>query len=159
VQLAILGSSEAEKKGLSQEMGQAFMALAEAHRDQGDLENAIGASTRASMVSGNLHSKQRVPTPCCSWPICTSAAGHPQKALEHLEEARQTARPHPKMDRAKFIRMQTKAKSHGAGRPAALVGYCQRRAARGGNAAKRPTSPDAWTCFQHLGHRAGQRQA
>jgi serine phosphatase RsbU (regulator of sigma subunit) len=121
VQLAILGSSEAEKKGLSQEMGQAFMALAEAHRDQGDLENAIGASTRASMVSGNLHNKQRVDA-LLQLADLYITAGHPQKALEHLEEARNSTAAQ-KMDRAKFIRLQTKAKAMVL--PAdGLVGYC-----------------------------------
>lgn len=122
VQFAILGSSEAEKNGLSLEMGQAFMALAEAHRAKGDLENAIGASTRATMVDGNLHSKQRTDA-LIQLADLYVAAGHPQKALEHLDEAdRSTAAS--KMDRAKFFRIQTKAKSMILA-PAALVTYCQ----------------------------------
>ncbi|MGV9012035.1 MAG: SpoIIE family protein phosphatase [Flavobacteriales bacterium] len=122
VQFAILGSSEAEKNGLSQEMGQAFMALAEAHRAKGDLENAIGASTRATMVDGNLHSKQRTDALIQLADLYVTA-GHPQKALEHLDEAEKSTSA-AKMDRSKFIRIQTKAKSLILA-PAALVTYCQ----------------------------------
>jgi hypothetical protein len=144
VQLAILGSSEAEKKGLSQEMGQAFMALAEAHRDQGDLENAIGASTRASMVSGNLHNKQRVPTPCCSWPICMSPPDIPRRPWNTWRKPADSTAAQ-KMDRAKFIRLQTKAKSHGAAgrRPGGLLhGRAVPRWQR-----SEATDKPCWTCF------------
>lgn len=122
VQFAILGSSEAEKNGLNGELGQAFMALAEAHRAKGDLENAIGASTRATMVAGNLHSKQRTDA-LLQLADLYIMAGHPQKALEHLDEAQQSTAAQ-RIDPAKFIRLQTKARSMVLG-PAALASYCQ----------------------------------
>lgn len=121
VQFAILGSSEAEKNGLNAEMGMAFMALAEAHRAQGDLPNAIGASTRATMVSGNLHSIQRTEA-LMQLADLYIAAGFPQKALEHLDEARKSTAA-PKMDRVKYLGLMTKAQSLVLP-PANLAAYC-----------------------------------
>ena len=122
VQFAILGSAEAEKSGAHVELGQAFMALAEAHGAKGDLENAIGASTRATMVQGNLHNKQHTDA-LVQLAGLYIKAGHPQKALEHLDEAEHSTAA-ALMDRAKFIRTQAKAKSMVLS-PSDMVEYCR----------------------------------
>jgi serine phosphatase RsbU (regulator of sigma subunit) len=122
VQFAVLGSSEAESNALNSEMCQAFMALAEAQKAKGDLDNAIGASIRATMVTGNLHSEQRIEALLQLAGLYIDA-GHPQKALEHLEEAR-TSTAAPQMDLPTYYRTETRAKAMILA-PAALVAYCQ----------------------------------
>ncbi len=122
VQFAVLGSSEAESNNLTTEMCQAFMALAEAQKAKGDLDNAIGASIRATMVTGNLHSNQRIDALLQLAGLYIDA-GHPQKALEHLDEAR-TSTAASQMDMSTYYRTEARAKAMILA-PPALVTYCQ----------------------------------
>lgn len=122
VQFAIQGAAEAEKNGLNAEMGQAFMALAEAHRAQGDIENAIGASTRAAMVKGNLHTIHHTDALLQLADLYIDA-GLPQKGMQYLNDA-QASTAAPRMDRTKFIRLEAKAKAMVLS-PMNMVEYCQ----------------------------------
>ncbi|MBK9418861.1 MAG: hypothetical protein IPN62_16660 [Flavobacteriales bacterium] len=78
IEFAILGSSEAERHGLDNELGQALMELARAHRSKGDLDNAIGASLRATLVNGTYHSGSRTEALLQLAELYVSA-GHPRK--------------------------------------------------------------------------------
>ena len=122
VQFATIASSEAEKHGLSKELTSSYMALAEAQQAKGDLGNAIGASIRATMVTGSLHDKQHT-LALLQLAGLYIQAGHPQKALEHLAEARKSTAS-AKVPAANYIRTETKAKAMIL-TPAALVTYCQ----------------------------------
>ncbi len=108
IEFAILGSSEAERYGLDAELGRALIELSKAHRSKGDLDNAIGASLRATLVNGTLHSGIRTEALLQLAELYVKA-GHPQKALEHLEDARSsTAGDH--MDRSRYLRTEASAK-------------------------------------------------
>lgn len=109
IEFAILGSSEAERHGLDNELGQALMELARAHRSKGDLDNAIGASLRATLVNGTYHSGSRTEALLQLAELYVSA-GHPQKALEHLEDAKSTTAA-DRMDRTRYLRTETAAKA------------------------------------------------
>ena len=122
VEFAILGSSEAERNGLEATQAQALIELAEAHRATGDLDNAIGASIRATMVNGTYHSILRTKAMVQLAELYLES-GHPQKALEHLEEARNTTGA-GKMDRSRFIRADIKARAM-VMKPDLLITYCE----------------------------------
>lgn len=122
VQFATIASSESEKHGLDNELAGSFMALAEAQRAKGDLGNAIGASIRATMVVGSLHGKPHT-LALLQLAGLYIEAGHPQKALEHLEEARKSTAS-AKVGPAPYIRTEMKAKAMVLA-PPALVTYCQ----------------------------------
>lgn len=109
IEFAILGSSEAERHGLDQELGLALMELSRAHRSKGDLDNAIGASLRATLVNGTYHSGLRTEALLQLAELYVSA-GHPQKALEHLEDAISTTAA-DRMDRSRYLRTEIAAKS------------------------------------------------
>ena len=121
VEFAILGSSEAERAGLETIMASAFIQLAEAHRAKGDLDNAIGASIRATMLNGTFHSGLRTEA-MLQLAELYNQAGHPQKALEHLEEAMATTGA-GKMDRARYFRAEIAARSMVV-KPDAMIKYC-----------------------------------
>jgi len=86
VEFATQAATEAERHGLDKEYTQALLELAEAHRSRGNLDHAIGAALRATMVQGSFHSEIRTQA-LLRLAEFYLEAGHPQKALEHLEDA------------------------------------------------------------------------
>ncbi|MBK9535362.1 MAG: SpoIIE family protein phosphatase [Flavobacteriales bacterium] len=122
VEFAILGSAEAERNGLESTLAQALIELAEAHRATGDLDNAIGASIRATMINGTFHSNIRT-NAMVQLAELYLESGHPQKALEHLEEAKTTTGA-GKMDRSRYIRADIRARAM-VMKPDLLITYCQ----------------------------------
>lgn len=87
VEYATQGSAEAEKNGQDLDQTRGLLELARAHKAKGDMENAIGAAVRATLVNGTVHSSLRT-NALLYLASLYIAAGHPQKALEHLQEAR-----------------------------------------------------------------------
>ncbi|HRQ85587.1 MAG TPA: hypothetical protein PLV70_10780, partial [Flavobacteriales bacterium] len=51
VEYATLGSAEAEKNGQDLDQTRGLLELARAQKAKGDMENAIGAAVRATLVS------------------------------------------------------------------------------------------------------------
>lgn len=123
VEFAILGSNEAERHGLPMEQGRALIELARAHQAKGDVENAIGAGLRATLVNGAAHSTLRTQALLYLAELYV-AARHPQKALEHLEEAKgTTAADH--IERSRYLRVELDAKA-GILAPSAMEEHCAR---------------------------------
>lgn len=109
VEIAMQAAGEAERHGLHKEHALALMELAEVHRDRGSLDNAIGAALRVTMIDGALHSGVRTKA---LWKLAElyMEAGHPQKALEHLEEAASSTGAQA-MTTAEQLRLMTRAKA------------------------------------------------
>lgn len=109
VEVAMQAVSEAERHGLHKEHAQALMELTEVHRERGSLDNAIGAALRVTMIDGTLHSGVRTKA---LWKLAElyMEAGHPQKALEHLEEAANSTGA-AGMGKAEQLRLMTRAKA------------------------------------------------
>lgn len=124
IQFAIHASSEAERNEMNAELGKALMELAEAHYAKGDLDNAIGASIRATMVNGNYHNTLRTQA-LLQLADLYLKAGHPQKALEHLYDAESTTAA-DRMDRGRFLRSELKAKNMVLA-PASMIKFCEQR--------------------------------
>ena len=122
VEFAILGSSEAERYGLDDQLALALMELSKAHEAKGDLDNAIGACIRATMVNGTYHSGVRT-SAILQLAELYLEAGHPQKALEHLQSAANSTSA-SRMDRSRYLHDELRVKEMILS-PEALINYCQ----------------------------------
>lgn len=109
IELATIGSSEAEKHGHYPELAEALMQLARAHRVGNNLDHAIGATLRVTLVQSIHHSPVRTEALLQLAELYLNA-GHPHKALEHLTAAASsTGAPH--MDQSRFMRNEARAKT------------------------------------------------
>ncbi len=131
VEYAILGSSEAEKNNLPTDQTRGLLELAMAYKAKGETENAIGAAVRATLVNGTAHSTLRT-TALLYLSGLYVAANHPQKALEHLEEARHTTAA-AQVPASSLLRVEVAAKASTL-QPAEMEAYCSTTLA--GKAAK-----------------------
>ncbi|MBS1943476.1 MAG: SpoIIE family protein phosphatase [Bacteroidetes bacterium] len=126
VEYATLASSEAEKAGLGQDQARALIELAMAQKARGDMENAIGAAQRATLVRSTTHSSLRTNALLYLASLYVSA-GFPQKALEHLEEARKSTAA-AQVPASAMLSVEVAAKS-GVLPPAELESYCTQQLA------------------------------
>jgi serine phosphatase RsbU (regulator of sigma subunit) len=123
VEYATLGSAEAEKSGQDLDQTRGLLELAKAQNAKGDIENAIGAAVRATLVSGTVHSSLRT-NALLYLASLYIAAGHPQKALEHLQEAR-TSTAADQISPANMLRVELAANA-GIMQPKDMADYCLR---------------------------------
>lgn len=128
---ALMGSAEAEKNGLDLDQSRALLELAKAQKANGNIENAIGAALRSTLVNGSLHSSLRTSALIYLSGLYV-AAGHPQKALEHLEEARKSTGA-GQVPASSFLHVEVAAKASILD-PVAMEAYCT--AQLGGQAAR-----------------------
>ncbi|MBS1945223.1 MAG: hypothetical protein JST98_08530, partial [Bacteroidetes bacterium] len=121
VEYAVRASSEAEKAGNGAEQALALMELARAQQAKGDVENAIGAALRSTLITSTTHTAQRTEALLYLAELY-AAAGYPRKALEHLEEARATTGAR-QVDEGRFLKVE--ALSNAAiMEPKAMEAYC-----------------------------------
>lgn len=123
VEYATLGSAEAEKNGQDLDQTRGLLELARAQKAKGDMENAIGAAVRATLVSGTVHSSLRTNALLYLASLYV-AAGHPQKALEHLQEAR-TSTAADQVAPSSMLLVELAANA-GILAPKDIEDYCQR---------------------------------
>jgi serine phosphatase RsbU (regulator of sigma subunit)/tetratricopeptide (TPR) repeat protein len=123
VEFAILASTEAERHGAHQELGRALLELAQAHQAKGDLDNAIGASIRATLIHGIYHGTLRTDA-LIQLAELYNQSGHPQKALEHLEHAANSTSA-ARMNRTRYLRAEAMARKRTM-KPEAMIDHCNR---------------------------------